>query len=490
LPLMPSRAIGYFRVSTTGQAGEHHVSLDTQREHFASYCQAGGLVPVKTFTDVDTGRKDTRKEYQSMLRFLQDKTADIVVVQYLDRFGRNPKEILRRIWALQEVGVEVQATDEDIKEELILLVRAGLAGAESKKISARVKANIGKAVVKGSRFGRVPYGFDGIRTIREDGQARITRFVHNPAEVAVIKKMYRMTVDRNMGYKAIADRLNSAGLRTKNGAYFESNTVRHLLANETLRGRVVYGKKDPIIVEGIFPPILSDSQWQKLKAALARRSRCRGRMYVSGYLLSGIARCGYCGGPLLGKIDRRGTGPARRRYRCRNSQVCRAKCPEYNSHSAEVLEEAVLQELNKCTDREQVLKLLAQTLEPQGNSPNEMKETQVNIKACEKEFETHLRLLKGGHISEPQFSVANEPIRKRYDALLQRKKELEEVSTRESKIESWQKGLVKSLATFTEDFPALPFSQQKAKLIELIEEVKVYRDNIEIHLRQTPIAVI
>jgi len=486
----PSRAIGYFRVSTTGQSGEHHVSLDTQREHFVSYCQSQGLVAVRMFTDVATGRKDNRKEYQLMLRFLQDKTADVVVVQYLDRFGRNPKEILRRIWALQEVGVEVQATDEDIKEELILLVRAGLAGAESKKISARVKANIGKAVARGSRFGRVPYGFDGIRTICEDGQARITRFVHDPAEVAVIRKMYRMTVDRNMGYKAIADRLNSAGLRTKNGVYFESNTIRHLLANETLRGRVVYGKKDPIIVEGIFPPILSDAQWQKLRTALARRSRCRGRMYVSGYLLSGIARCGYCGGPLLGKVDRRGNGPARRRYRCRNSQVCRAKCPEYNSHSAETLEEAVLQELNKCTDREQVLKLLAQTPGPETNSPDEMKETQATIKACEKEFETHLRLLKDGHISESQFSVANEPIRKRHDALLQRKKEWDELAARENKIESWQLVLVKSLTTFAEDFPALPFSQQKAKLIELIEEIKVYRDNIEIHLRQTPFAVI
>ena len=55
------------------------------------------------------------------------------MVKFLDRFGRNPREILRRYWELQEHGVTVVATDEDIQEELMLLVKAGMAGAESRK---------------------------------------------------------------------------------------------------------------------------------------------------------------------------------------------------------------------------------------------------------------------------------------------------------------------------------------------------------------------
>ena len=40
------------------------------------------------------------------------------------------------------MGVSIDATDEDIKDELMLLLKAGMAGAESKKTSERVRANI------------------------------------------------------------------------------------------------------------------------------------------------------------------------------------------------------------------------------------------------------------------------------------------------------------------------------------------------------------
>ena len=95
---------------------------------------------VGTYTDVITGRRDDRSEYLKMLEFVSEGGADLIVVQFLDRFGRNPKEILRRIWALQEQDVTVVATDEDIQEELILLIKAGIAGAESRRSSERVRA--------------------------------------------------------------------------------------------------------------------------------------------------------------------------------------------------------------------------------------------------------------------------------------------------------------------------------------------------------------
>ena len=47
--------------------------------------------------------------------------ADVIIVQYLDRFGRNSQEILTRIWQLRDFNVIVQVTDEDIQEDLMLL---------------------------------------------------------------------------------------------------------------------------------------------------------------------------------------------------------------------------------------------------------------------------------------------------------------------------------------------------------------------------------
>lgn len=50
------RAVGYFRVSSTAQAGEHHSSLPTQESRFREYCHRNSLVPIATFTDTVTGR--------------------------------------------------------------------------------------------------------------------------------------------------------------------------------------------------------------------------------------------------------------------------------------------------------------------------------------------------------------------------------------------------------------------------------------------------
>ena len=42
-------AVGYFRVSTTGQAGECHVSLEAQTTHFNDYCRKHDLDPGQAY---------------------------------------------------------------------------------------------------------------------------------------------------------------------------------------------------------------------------------------------------------------------------------------------------------------------------------------------------------------------------------------------------------------------------------------------------------
>lgn len=108
------------------------------------------------FVDTVSHRKDDRKAYLQMVDCALKGGGDVVIVQWLDRFGRNPREILRRFWELEERGVSVVATDEDINEELSLLIRAFMAGAESRKNSERVRANMSKTIAKGVHVGKAP----------------------------------------------------------------------------------------------------------------------------------------------------------------------------------------------------------------------------------------------------------------------------------------------------------------------------------------------
>ena len=110
--LATKRAVGYQRVSSTGQIGERHSSLETQKARYLEYCKLNHCIPLISFIDVVSGRRDDRKEYNRMLDFIRAGNADVIVVQYLDRFGRNPKEILRRYWELEEMGVSIDATED------------------------------------------------------------------------------------------------------------------------------------------------------------------------------------------------------------------------------------------------------------------------------------------------------------------------------------------------------------------------------------------
>ena len=129
------RAVIYCRVSTSQQAGERNVSLETEEARARAYCESRGYRLGQVFVDVASGRKDDRPSYRRMLDHVLDGHADVVVVLWLDRFGRRPQEILTRYWQLQEQGVSVEATEEDIREELMLLIKAGIAGQESRRTS-------------------------------------------------------------------------------------------------------------------------------------------------------------------------------------------------------------------------------------------------------------------------------------------------------------------------------------------------------------------
>ncbi|MGB8830289.1 MAG: recombinase family protein, partial [Dehalococcoidales bacterium] len=222
-----SKAVGYLRVSSVGQTGERHSSLETQEAHFRQYCQRRGHVPVTTFTDVVTGRRDDRKEYRRMVEYVHGGGANVIVVQFLDRFGRNPREILRRYWELEEAGVKVVATDEDIGEELVLLLKAGMAGAESHRTSLRVRANMGRAVSKGVHAARPPYGLRPIRAINV-GKVSV-RWELNPDEEPAVREMCRLAVEENLGYKAIGDKITSMGYRARGGRPFAAFTVQNIL---------------------------------------------------------------------------------------------------------------------------------------------------------------------------------------------------------------------------------------------------------------------
>ncbi|MDP2950142.1 MAG: recombinase family protein [Chloroflexota bacterium] len=489
------QAIGYLRVSGPGQVGERHSSLDTQQERFLFHCKRQGYRPGRTFCDVMSGRRDDRREYQAMLSYVRANKPDVIVVQWLDRFGRNPREILRRYWELEEAGVTVEATDEDLKEEMLLLVRAGMAGAVSRRISARVRANMAKAVTKGVHVGTDPYGLHQVRSFGTEGGRSVVRRAWEivPAEAEVIRHIWRMLVQENKGYLAVADALNAMGYRTRRGKIWRAGNVSWVIRSESLNGRMVYGKEggqELVSLDDFFPEILTDAEWKQLQERLAiRREMPRGKRHVSEYLLSGVLRCGHCGGPMKGKTSsyRLKSGEMRpyRTYVCLRNSVAKAACPVHNYHRVKPLEDVVLSFLSQYSDPKRVQELLAKDAKPDtAGLDAQLAGAEKRLAALDRDFLQNLDLLKRGLLNDTEFDKANQARRQERQTLEARHAELK------ARIEAAKRRMAQAeavpgkLASFLEAMRSMDVRQAKAMLQTIVKEVHVYRDGkLEVEFR-------
>ena len=482
------RAVGYLRVSSPGQTGERHSSLETQQSRFNDYCKGNDLVAVETFIDVGSGRRDDRKEYRRMVEYVLDGGADVIVVQFLDRFGRNPREILQRYWQLEDSGVSVAATDEDIKDELLLLVKAGIAGAESRRTSERVRANMSRVVQKGVHAARAPFG------LRRIYKGKEVKWELDPVEAPVAREMYRMAVEENLGFKAIADRLTDKGYRARGGRPLASFTLQHILTNEALVGTLSYGKRprkgnpaqEVVRVAGFFPAILSEEEWDRLQERLTiRRESSRGKTHASVYVLSGIAKCGSCGGPMAGKVGALRKGKRYRNYWCSRALQSRALCSGYNGHSAPKLERAILDYLGQFSDPSLVREHMAAAERKEAEQKEkELKSVTRGLADVESQFLKHLDLLKRGILNEQEFTTANESLRSKKAALEERQRVLDDwIGEQRDKVSAAER-IPGAIKTFVEDMQALDPRLQKAHLQTILKAAHVHRDgNIELEFR-------
>ncbi len=144
-----------------------------------------------------------------------------------------------------------------------------------------MRANISRAVQKGVHAARAPYGLQRVYEGRE------VKWELDPLEATVVREMYRLAVDENLGFKSIADRLGDKGYLARGGQPFASYTIQRVLSNEALMGTLTYGKR----------PRKGNPKQEIVQAPgsfLQSSPRWSGRNYRSGYRLDvsyhGVAR--------------------------------------------------------------------------------------------------------------------------------------------------------------------------------------------------------
>ena len=220
-------AIGYIRVSTTGQADDG-VSLDAQRERINAWCLLNGytLAAVHVDAGISGKRSDNRPALQAALDAVCS-TKGVLVVYSLSRLARSTKDTLTIADRLERAGADLASLSEKIDTtsaagKMVFRMLAVLAEFERDLVSERTTVAMQHKRNQGERVGTVPYGFelcaDGVQLRRNDDEQRVLELINE------------LRAD-GFTLRAIAAELNRRGITTKKGNnVWKVSSVQRILA--------------------------------------------------------------------------------------------------------------------------------------------------------------------------------------------------------------------------------------------------------------------
>jgi len=219
------KAIGYVRVSTTGQA-EEGVSLEAQESKIKAWADLNGYSELVIHVDagISGSRADNREGLQVALRAVGK--GDALVVYSLSRLARSTKDTLEIAEYLMKRQSDLVSLSEKIDTttaagKMVFRMLAVLSEFERDQIAERTKAAMCHKKSKGERVGAIPYGYNlstDFKSLIEDPQEQQV--------ISIAKDLFNSGV----GLRAIARQLSRKGFQTRTGREFDATQVKRMLA--------------------------------------------------------------------------------------------------------------------------------------------------------------------------------------------------------------------------------------------------------------------
>ena len=214
-----TRYVAYFRVSTARQ-GQSGLGLEAQQAAVRNFVRTEANI-VAEFTEVESGRKNTRPQLQAAIIRAKQEGA-VLLVAKLDRLARN----VAFLATLMESHVRFKAVDLPAADEFTLHILAAVAQKEATAISTRTKDALAAKKVRGFQLG-TPANLTA--EAREKSWVSLQRNAQTNLNNRQAKQLAILLRATGVSLREIAARLNESGYRTRRGKAFHPMGVKRLL---------------------------------------------------------------------------------------------------------------------------------------------------------------------------------------------------------------------------------------------------------------------
>lgn len=378
----------YCRVSTTEQA-EAGYSINEQERLLIEWTDKNDMQLYKCYSDRGISGKsiEARPELKELLKDAEEKKFNMVITWKINRLSRKLSDVLKIVENFESNGVAFKSYSEPFETstpagKMQFQMMALIGEFERGTIAQNVKMGMMARAREGKWCGNKVYGYDIVPIEGSEGKKRKeTRLEINIDEAEVIKLMFDL-YSSGKGYKAITNKLNKLGYKTKRGNSFSVGTIKDMLMNPVYIGKVRYNVRqdwsekrrrninpDPIIVNGIHESIISINQWDKVQTLIQSKEGKPARIHDGEFPLTGILKCPICGaGMVIMRTSRKRVDGTKRRleyYACgawknKGTAVCNS-----NSIRVEKANEYVFGKLSELLSNEKMVKSIVKNINNQ-----------------------------------------------------------------------------------------------------------------------------
>jgi DNA invertase Pin-like site-specific DNA recombinase len=224
------KIVAYYRVSTRRQ-GQSGLGLEGQQAAVAAYASTNSGQLVKSYTEVESGKRADRPELAKAIAHARLAKATLVIAK-LDRLARN----VAFLSALMESGCDFRACDNPHADRFTIHILAAVAEKEARDISARTKAALAAYKARGGLLGSArPECKDNLSAAAmAKGQQLAAVARQQKAKQAYAALVPLMSDLRQQGQtnRQIAAQLNAEGYTSRRGGPFNHVQVRLVLERE------------------------------------------------------------------------------------------------------------------------------------------------------------------------------------------------------------------------------------------------------------------
>lgn len=271
------------------------------------------LHPSPPYRDTDRSAsryaKRPREDFKRLIDDLETGAfgADVLAIWESSRGSRRVGEWVDLVDLCRARGVRIWVTTHDrlydpavARDRRSMLEDAVDAEYESDKTSERRRRSAQASADAGRPHGKNVYGY--VRIYDERTRA-LLRVEPHPEQAPIVQEAARRVIQGD-SYYTIARDFNARGVpprRVKRVPPYEIAAWSPSAVKEMLRLPAYAGKRSyrgEIVGDGIWDALVTFEDWQRIQAILDVPRRKGTRDHSARYLLTGIARCGICMGPL------------------------------------------------------------------------------------------------------------------------------------------------------------------------------------------------